>query len=651
MGAADVKNMKRLVNILSKSKHRFIVSKGPFHEEYDLPVNMWGAATVPQIQVLPVVDLVVTHGGNNTTTETMYFGIPMIVLPLFLDQYDNAQRVEDKGFGIRLDAYQCSDLESTLPPGPLPLPILGNLLRETKSHFDEVFRQLAKQYGPVFTFWLGNRPHVIVSDIGLAREAFKKNDFAGRSITFFDVIFDDYGHRWEALRRVAHSAVQKYSRNDKLVNVANDSVDRMVKTMIETEGPGKAFDPKTYIYLVFLNIFATSAFGISYNLDDYEFKRIKYILKDFSKKAGSRLLLWEFSPLIRLLDRKLVIEKDDNIIEFIDICQKKFVSHQKDYSESIERDFCDALITAKNEALREGKESVPYLTDANLTMTSHWDEVFRQLAKQYGPVLTFWLGNRPHVIVSDIGLAREAFKKNDFAGRSITFFGHLLSNEKHSDVIFDDYGHRWEALRRVAHSAVQKYSTNDRLVNVANDSVDRMVKTMIETEGPGKAFDPKTYIYLVFLNILATSAFGISYNLEDYEFKRIKYILKDFSKKAGSRLLLWEFSPLIRLLDRKLVKENDDNVIEFIDICQKKFVSHQKDYSESIERDFCDALITAKNEALREDICQKKFVSHQKDYSESIETLKTLREYWRFLLRESLPFLSQGIECLRLECY
>ena len=111
MGAADVKNRKRLVTILSKSKHRFIVSKGPLHEEYDLPVNMWGAATVPQIQVLPVVDLVVTHGGNNTITETFYFGKPMIVLPLFSDQYDNAQRVHEKGFGIRLDAYQCSESE------------------------------------------------------------------------------------------------------------------------------------------------------------------------------------------------------------------------------------------------------------------------------------------------------------------------------------------------------------------------------------------------------------------------------------------------------------------------------------------------------------------------------------------------------------
>ncbi len=109
LGSADVELMRRLVDVLSRSPHRFIVSKGPQHAEYELADNMWGREFLPQPAILPHVDLVITHAGNNTTTESWHYGKPMIALPLFWDQYDNAQRVDETGFGVRLPTYAFED--------------------------------------------------------------------------------------------------------------------------------------------------------------------------------------------------------------------------------------------------------------------------------------------------------------------------------------------------------------------------------------------------------------------------------------------------------------------------------------------------------------------------------------------------------------
>lgn len=119
LGGADVDLMRRLIDVLGRTPHRYIVSMGPQASELVLAHNMVGAEFLPQTKVIPEVDLVITHGGNNTTTESMHFGKPMILLPLFWDQYDNAQRMDELGFGVRLSTYAFTDEEMTSALGRL----------------------------------------------------------------------------------------------------------------------------------------------------------------------------------------------------------------------------------------------------------------------------------------------------------------------------------------------------------------------------------------------------------------------------------------------------------------------------------------------------------------------------------------------------
>jgi zeaxanthin glucosyltransferase len=57
----------------------------------------------PQPRLLDRVDAFVTHGGANSVMEAMYAGTPLLVVPLSSDQPWQAQFVEERRVGIRLD--------------------------------------------------------------------------------------------------------------------------------------------------------------------------------------------------------------------------------------------------------------------------------------------------------------------------------------------------------------------------------------------------------------------------------------------------------------------------------------------------------------------------------------------------------------------
>ncbi len=102
LASGHLELMKFVTESLSKSEHKFVVSTGINHDKYTLPDNMWGQSFLPQAALYPMVDCVIAHGGNNSLYESFYYGKPLLLIPIFADQFDNAQRLVDTKLGYRL---------------------------------------------------------------------------------------------------------------------------------------------------------------------------------------------------------------------------------------------------------------------------------------------------------------------------------------------------------------------------------------------------------------------------------------------------------------------------------------------------------------------------------------------------------------------
>lgn len=69
----------------------------------EIPDNFIIQKQVPQLELLPLLDLVICHGGQNTVSEALYEGLPLILVPIAYDQSQVANSVIEQEAGIRLN--------------------------------------------------------------------------------------------------------------------------------------------------------------------------------------------------------------------------------------------------------------------------------------------------------------------------------------------------------------------------------------------------------------------------------------------------------------------------------------------------------------------------------------------------------------------
>jgi MGT family glycosyltransferase len=112
LGCGDVATLRQLISALGRQPVRALVNVGSNLEQYDeVPDNVILDKWFPQPSVIPQVDAVIHHGGNNTFTECLYFAKPALIMPYVWDGHDNATRVQETGHGLKMHRANWTEQE------------------------------------------------------------------------------------------------------------------------------------------------------------------------------------------------------------------------------------------------------------------------------------------------------------------------------------------------------------------------------------------------------------------------------------------------------------------------------------------------------------------------------------------------------------
>uniref|UniRef100_A0A8C5H432 Cytochrome P450 2F2-like n=1 Tax=Gouania willdenowi TaxID=441366 RepID=A0A8C5H432_GOUWI len=197
------------------------------------------------------------------------------------------------------------------PPGPLALPVVGNVLQLSLSDPLKGFDKLRSHYGDVYSIFIGSRPTVILNGFKAIKEAIvtKGSDFAGRpqKIYINDVIngkgvmFVDYGANWKEHRRFAVITLRNFGMGKtSMEDIIHGEIQYILKTL--ENSIGTTISPQVMFHNAASNIICQVLFNTRYEYDDDFIKVVVRCLTENTKHAnGAWAMLYDSIPMIRNL--------------------------------------------------------------------------------------------------------------------------------------------------------------------------------------------------------------------------------------------------------------------------------------------------------------------------------------------------------------
>ncbi|XP_077782675.1 cytochrome P450 2K1-like [Podarcis muralis] len=260
-----------------------------------------------------------------------------------------------------------------LPPGPRPLPLIGNLHIMDLKRPHRTMLKLSKQYGPVFSIQMGPQKAVVLTGYETVKEALvnQADAFADRPIVplfqelaqGFGVILSN-GENWKVMRRFVVSTLRAYGMGKRTIEdriVEECSV--LIKKFESYEG--NPFETTIIMNAAVANIIVAILLDKRFDHEDPTYIRLLKLNNENVRIVGSfSVMLYNMFPALGFLlgARKTILQNRDELFAFINAT---FIKHLRDLDKNDQRSFIDSFLIQQQEEEKKKKTNA-YFHNENL---------------------------------------------------------------------------------------------------------------------------------------------------------------------------------------------------------------------------------------------------------------------------------------------
>ncbi|KAK7101305.1 cytochrome P450 2J1-like [Littorina saxatilis] len=256
---------------------------------------------------------------------------------------------------------------SGLPPGPgLALPVIGHL-HLLSSDLRAAFRTWRRQYGDVFSLYMGGRLVVVLNGLPVIKEALVKmaDVFSNRPHMFIMVritnlkgLVSSSGALWKEQRKTALEILRDFGMGK---NVLAEKIQEEVTHYIRAveDHHGAPVDLSTLTQISVSNNICSIIFGKRFDYDDPTFIGYMRMLEENMKAIGASAII-NYMPILEhlpgdLFKVKLVVSR---AMKFYDFVRQQISEHRKDRSQHTEKtDFIHAYLTQGEQLAQSNVEN------------------------------------------------------------------------------------------------------------------------------------------------------------------------------------------------------------------------------------------------------------------------------------------------------